>query len=247
MPLLNGFEMTREILKVNKHQPILIMSGYDDKSNLLRVLELNTEGFVQKPVDTDKLINKLEHISQKLSERENLCNLAYYDKLTNLPNIFLFEERAKQAISLAKRKHHNLAIFFIDIDNFKMVNDNFGHKEGDIVLKQIANDIKSITRKEDILSRRSGDEFLLLIEDVKDEKHLDILAEKIISACTQKIKKDGKSVDISCSIGIAIYPDDSDDLHQLIDFADKAMYIAKHKVEQRYTFYNTKINAKLTC
>lgn len=251
MPNMDGITMIEEIKQINKNQPIIYISAYDDKNNLLKAINMGCNGFIQKPINVRVLLDRLNEVTQKIVEErkklnaknkeiENLYNLAHYDFLTNIPNRFLFEIELKRAISMAKRNSEKVALFFIDLDNFKKVNDNFGHKTGDFVLKSIVENLNKIIRKEDILSRRSGDEFLLMTIGNIDEKILSKLADKIIKTCVQPLVYKNEQIFISCSIGISIYPDDADNFENLIINADKAMYEAKRRGKADYIFYNSK-------
>ncbi len=248
MPEMDGLTMIKRIRETNKNIPILIISAFDDKENLLEAINIGGNGFIQKPIDVDVLYKKLECIARNLQDKidaktlketqiNNLYNLAHYDGLTNIPNMFLFQERLQQAISRSKRDNFSLGLFFIDLDNFKNVNDTFGHKVGDMTLQRVVNNISSVIREEDVLSRRSGDEFLLLLEGIKNKSDLEVLANKIIKATTMKVTVEDKSVSISSSIGIAIYPKDAQTPEELIHKADLAMYNVKNSGKADFAFY----------
>ncbi len=249
MPNMDGLSMIKEIRKVDKNQPIIVISAFDSKNNLFKVANLSSSGFIPKPIDMDFLYERLQCIIENLQEKiklkklkekeiENLYKMAHYDTLTKIPNKYLFEITLDKAISKAKRDGSKLAIFFIDLDNFKSINDNYGHESGDIVLQTVSNNIKKIIRNEDILSRRSGDEFLLLVEGFDDIKNLKTLAKKIIEASSVPIKYHNANINISISIGISIYPDDTKKIKQLMHFADQAMYKAKKCGKCNYKFFN---------
>ncbi len=250
MPNMDGLSMIKEIRKQDKDQQIVIISAFDDRKNLLEAINLGGNGFISKPIDVDKLYEKLHCIAKKLQakidaqklkakEMENLYRLAHYDNLTKIPNKFLFEITLEQAISKAKRDGKQIALFFIDLDNFKSVNDTYGHKAGDIVLQTISRNIKEVIRSEDVLARRSGDEFLLLVEGVNSENDLNLLAKKIIKATSAPIKYLEKEINITVSVGISRFPLDTDVAEELIHFADIAMYEAKNSGKCNYIFYQT--------
>lgn len=248
MPNMDGLAMIKVLKDMDKNQPIIIISAYDDQENLLKAVNLGCSGFVQKPINIELLLEQLNTVAQKIKERreklkqkdkeiENLYKLAHFDFLTKIPNRYLFEIELKRALSMAKRNNSKLILFFIDLDNFKDINDNFGHEAGDFVLKSIVKNLNKITRKEDILARRSGDEFLLLTFGNSDKKMVSKLADKIIQTCLKPIIFKNKHISISCSIGISIYPDDAKNFEDLIRCADKAMYKAKKTGKSKYAFY----------
>jgi diguanylate cyclase (GGDEF)-like protein len=248
MPKMDGFSVIKEIRKLDKDQPIVVISAFDDKDNLLKAINMSSNGFVAKPIDIDFLYEKLTSIAQHLQEKkdlqerkaqemQNLYKLAHYDALTEIPNKFLFEITLEKAISKAKRDSGRLTLFFIDLDNFKGVNDTYGHKAGDVVLQSVTRNIKKVIRAEDTLARRSGDEFLLLIEGVNDKTILDKLAKKILEEASSSVEYMNKMIKITLSIGISRFPFDSDTKEDLIHFADIAMYKAKYSGKNSYVFF----------
>ncbi|TQV86494.1 bifunctional diguanylate cyclase/phosphodiesterase [Aliikangiella coralliicola] len=174
-------------------------------------------------------------------EEEKLQQAAHYDNLTGLPNRKNFYERLEHAIDLCSRKDTSLAILFIDLDNFKQVNDNRGHEAGDKVLQSVAQKMESCLRKEDSLARFGGDEFVLLVEDFGETTELSHIAEKILNA-VEKESYGHSHWAISASIGISIYPQDSLNAAQLMQYADKAMYKAKFEGKNKYLFFKSSLS-----
>jgi diguanylate cyclase (GGDEF)-like protein len=245
MPILDGLKMAKEIKDIDSQQPILIISSFDEKNNLLNAIEIMVDAFITKPIDMDILERKLKQVSKTLEHKremqtkiDTLHNLAHYDTLTNIPNRFLFDIKLDQAISKATRHNNNVALFFIDLDNFKNINDAYGHKMGDKILIHVANNIKKVIRQEDTLARIGGDEFSLIIEDVSDKNYIDILAKKILNSVSTPLKYDNKTIDISCSIGISIFPLNCSSKDELIDLADHAMYKAKRGGKKDFSYHS---------
>lgn len=188
------------------------------------------------------LEGKIQDRTQALEEMTNeLQILAYNDALTGLPNRVLLVDRLEQAIEKAKRHNIGLALFFIDLDKFKEVNDSFGHEVGDRVLKTVAKSLKSIIRKEDTLARLGGDEFTIIMEELIRPEDALILAEKILKVMKQPIHVDGLILYISCSIGISLYDKTVKDAHDFLKYADTAMYIAKEKGRNNFQFYSSEM------
>ncbi len=176
--------------------------------------------------------------------KKNLEYMATHDFLTGLPNRNLFNDRFHHSIAKAKRDDTKVGLVFIDLDDFKKVNDSLGHNLGDELLIAIAARIKSETRESDTLARVGGDEFLLLVEDLGSTNTLIALVEKIRNIIIEPIYIGEKEVVIGCSIGISVYPDDSQDPVQLMQFADMAMYKAKSNEKGHYCFFTEDLNKK---
>lgn len=248
MPFLDGLSMSKKIKKINDDTPIIIMSAFDDRKTLLNALNIGIDYFTPKPIDMDIVNERLEKIAKHLqnnidaenarkNELNNLRHMAHYDTLTEVPNRFLFNLKLDKALARAKRNKSSVALFFIDLDNFKGINDSYGHGGGDIVLKTVSKNIQNVIRKEDTLARISGDEFSVIIEDITDIQYIDHLAKKILKASSNKIEFNNKIINMSCSIGISKFPNDSMDKKELIHFADTAMYKAKNSGKATYEYY----------
>ncbi|RZI43982.1 diguanylate cyclase [Herbaspirillum sp. HC18] len=154
--------------------------------------------------------------------------LALYDSLTGLPNRKLLEERLHLALAIAKRHAMHAALLFIDLDKFKPVNDNFGHACGDLLLKEVARRLMGAMRESDTASRLGGDEFVVLLPEVEDEHDVAVVAHKILETLNRPYAIAGNAIDVSASIGAAIYPQDGRDGKALMRSADLAMYEAKN-------------------
>ncbi|MBE0438559.1 MAG: EAL domain-containing protein [Gammaproteobacteria bacterium] len=164
--------------------------------------------------------------------------MAQYDVLTNLPNRVLFADRFLQAMAHSNRNELMLGVCFLDLDNFKPINDRYGHKTGDQLLIQVAERIKKQIRDGDTVSRHGGDEFCLLLSDVRSIPHCEQMLERIHSTLAQSFIIDDTVINISASIGISLYPNDDADLDTLLRHADQAMYQAKLAGRNRYRIYN---------
>ncbi len=191
-------------------------------------------------------ITKLEQaktaaIQKELIEQKNMYNhQAHHDFLTGLPNRILFNDRLEQALKSAKRNNTKVALLFLDLDRFKDINDTLGHKIGDEILVSIANRLKYVVREEDTISRLGGDEFTIVIQDLKEIQDVSLLAQKIIDALQQAIILEEHALSITTSIGISIFPEDTQDMQSLIRFSDMAMYKAKEFGRNNYKFYASK-------
>ncbi|MBU2919068.1 EAL domain-containing protein [Psychrosphaera sp. F3M07] len=177
-------------------------------------------------------------ITRLKQSEQRLERLAHYDALTGLPNRLMLKSRLKHAIGLAKRQESKLAVLFIDLDKFKIVNDSLGHVAGDELLKQVANRMSDRMRQSDTVSRIGGDEFVLLVEGVAHLDDLILVAQDIINDINKPFMLSGENeVFIGTSIGISIFPNDAKDAENLVTFADAAMYRAKQNGRNTYSFY----------
>ena len=184
-------------------------------------------------------ITQKKEIEEQLKKQTELLNFqAYHDALTKLPNRVLFEDRLQQSITNAEKHREKLGLLFIDLDNFKQINDTLGHQYGDEVLKIVSKRLSSCIRKEDTLARLGGDEFTILIQDLKTSESVGKIAQKIIEILKPRIVLDNHELHISASIGISLYPKDSKSKNDLLKYADTAMYKAKDEGRNNYQFYS---------
>lgn len=154
---------------------------------------------------------------------------ALHDEVTGLPNLALFNDRLRNAIAQADRHGWRLAVMFIDLDDFKVINDTHGDDVGDLVLSTVAQRLKSQVRSGDTVSRRSGDEFLLLMLEAKDRDNAAAFAEKLLARLAEPCEVDEVRLSVSASVGISMYPEDGKSATELLKSADLAMYAAKRQ------------------
>jgi diguanylate cyclase (GGDEF)-like protein len=174
---------------------------------------------------------------QRVRAEENLQFVATHDVLTKLPNRYLFSQCLIQALSRAQRNNSMVSVMFLDLDRFKAINDTLGHEAGDEVLREVAARLARCVRKSDVVSRRGGDEFVLLIEDLADRAFLGPTAEKLLAELSRPFMLMERAYQLTASIGISIYPGDGGDADTLLKNADIAMYRAKEQSRNAYRFY----------
>jgi len=246
----SGLDMVKKIKAVDKNVPIIMMSAFDDKENLLASINLCTNGFVTKPIDMDLLYEQLHKVASYLQTQkridtqekekiEDLYKLAHYDTLTNVANRFLFNLELDKSIKQSKLDGSHFALFFIDLDHFKDINDTYGHEVGDLVLQSVVETISEHINPDDVLARRSGDEFLLILNNSPHSLYLEDLASDILNTLNVSTLHNGISIKISCSIGISMFPKSTEDKSELLRLADVAMYFAKNSGKNRYCFADT--------
>lgn len=192
-----------------------------------------------EPVVLDLRLNEVNHgpdrifvatmrdVTERKIQEEHIRFLATHDVLTGLPNRSFFLEQVTQSLSRAKRYENKVAILFLDLDRFKHVNDTYGHDAGDMLLREFAHRVRSLIRDEDMMARQGGDEFIVALAEVDDLEGAVVVAEKIQSETLKAFELGGRQLEIGVSIGIAIYPDDGDNIDALLKCADTQMYREK--------------------
>ncbi|HEX8784624.1 MAG TPA: diguanylate cyclase, partial [Telluria sp.] len=182
-------------------------------------------------------------IVERRQAEARVHHMAYHDALTGLPNRALLSERLDRAMLAAQRDGRKLALLFIDLDRFKTINDSLGHLTGDHLLKQVAQRLCRVVRASDTVARLGGDEFVVLVPGVDAIGECGLVGDKIIEALADPVEFEGRSLHISPSIGICLYPDDGADVESLMRKADAAMYQAKAAGRNNYQFYAERMNA----
>lgn len=188
------------------------------------------------------LVGTMLDITERKEAEEKLFFHAFHDALTGLPNRSLFMERLSQALAQAKRSGSLLAVAYLDLDRFKLVNDTLGHAVGDELLKAAADRLRSGLRESDTLARMGGDEFTLLLPGVPDARAVARACERILSALSQPFHVAGRELIVSASVGVALYPTDGDEAGLLLQRADRAMYRAKEAGKNCFRIYTPEMN-----
>jgi diguanylate cyclase (GGDEF)-like protein/PAS domain S-box-containing protein len=183
-------------------------------------------------------------ITDRKVAEERIQFLAYYDALTGLPNRTLLQDRLAKALAGASRRNDKVALLFLDLDGFKIINDSLGHSGGDLLLKQIADRLKRFSRDQDTVARLGGDEFLIVLSDVKDIPDAAVAAERLMDAMTGGFVVQGHPLSVSCSLGISIFPEHGVDGETLIKHADAAMYSAKDNGRNNIQLFTDQMNAQ---
>ncbi len=224
-------QIIKEAITQNKEVEYKVAKAADDLHQVNTELAKEVAERLVIETELSDMKNDLAEVRDDLSKsqakEEESRKIALHDALTGLPNRVLFEERLDQGLIQAKRHGWKLAVLFMDIDNFKSINDSHGHDLGDKVLRTVADRLKSATRREDTVSRWGGDEFVCLLSEFKQEADATLLAEMIVNRISKSFRFKGTVLSIKVSIGIAIYPEDGETADILFKNADTAMYKAK--------------------
>lgn len=185
-------------------------------------------------------------VTQRKKDEERIQYLATHDGLTGLPNRMLFGQLLHHAIQSAKRYRTKFALFFVDLDRFKIINDTLGHEAGDQLLQEIARRFRQTLRAMDVVARLGGDEFVILVEDIAEERDAALVARKVMAAATEPVLLQGDECRVTASVGISLYPKDGEDEQTLMKNADIAMYFAKEEGKNNFQFYARTIKSKAT-
>lgn len=200
------------------------------------------------------LLGAVQDVTQLKLAEEEIRLLAYYDGLTGLANRMLFLNRLDQEIAIAQRHNQKLALLYLDLDQFKKVNDTFGHHFGDLLLQSVSEVLQHCIRKTDtasrvqgdnletVIARLGGDEFTILLPDIRLPEHAGVVARRILKAINKTYFLEDQEISISTSIGISVFPDDGDEVNVLLKHADTAMYQAKNQGRNNFQFYVEELN-----
>jgi diguanylate cyclase (GGDEF)-like protein/PAS domain S-box-containing protein len=184
----------------------------------------------------------VQDVTERLNTERTIHYMAHHDALTGLPNRRLMQDRLHQAIMAARRKQRHVAVLFLDLDRFKVVNDSLGHDSGDFILKDIGRRLVHCVREVDTVSREGGDEFIIILPDLERPEHARTVADKILKEVARPVEIAGHEIHITPSIGISHYPNDATDVQQLLKQADSAMYQAKDAGRGTVRFFTSDLN-----
>ena len=188
------------------------------------------------------LEGSLIDVSARKTAEEKVQTLAYFDSLTELPNRTLLKDRLHKAVALAKRQKAKLGVLFLDLDRFKNINDSLGHSYGDLLLQELAHRLQTCAREQDTIARLGGDEFVIVLNSLKAPADAAVSAQRILEVATREFSIQGQALNMTCSIGISIFPDHGEDVEALIKNADVAMYSAKEAGRNTFRFFTEKMN-----
>ena len=182
--------------------------------------------------------------NDRRAAEDKLREMANYDRLTGLPNRSLFLDRLAQGLAKARRARQRVALLFIDVDRFKSINDSLGHHAGDLVLRSIGKRLLACVRASDTVARLGGDEFTVILENCQDAEFITMVCERILAAVVEPISLGQTDVNLTCSIGISLFPSDGEDGDMLLQNADSAMYKAKERGRNNYQFFTQDMHAR---
>ena len=243
MPGLDGFTTCQQ-LKDRGHidVPVIMLTGLDDDASVERAYEVGAIDYITKPIKWAVLKHRVRSIVKSVMAERKIQRLEYRDTLTQLPNRLLFVDRLEQAIVRAERHRESIALMVVDIDDFKLVNDSFGHEAGDKLIKAVADLLSRSMRRADTVARLGGDEFAIIIENIDGEDDAISIADNVTTILEHNVRLDDQETFTSASVGIAMFPDDGADAGTLLKNADTAMFRAKEQGRRCFQFYKPEMS-----
>jgi len=250
---IDGFECASRIRKLDNNDwiPIIFLSASVDDISIAKGIDAGGDDYLTKPFSEITLAAKIKAMQRISDMRQKLFDttrqlylLSSTDSLTGVYSRLQFDRSFKEIIGTADCYHHALALFFIDLDNFKNINDSFGHHIGDLLLVEVAKRLKSCTRSNDFIARLGGDEFAMILNEIENAEEARYVAQKIINTLDVDYNLESHNIRSACSIGIALYPAHATTQENLILNADIAMYHAKASGRNNYQLFTTELNDK---
>lgn len=269
MPELDGFAVCAQLRQLpdGAEVPVIMNTSLEDLHSIEKAYETGVNDFITKPINPTLLVYRVRHTLRTRRDmlelrraEKRIQQLAYYDEVTSLPNRSYLKENLQHTLARARRNKQLIAIYFLDLDQFKLVNDTLGHSAGDALLQQVARRLLTCVRSHDAVIRPSslqpsilndtvirlgGDEFVIVASDIQHSNDAANLAQRIIDILTPAFTVDGNEVFVTTSIGISLYPDNGEDLDVLLRNADAAMYHAKEQGRNGYRFFSNELNARI--
>ena len=262
MPGMDGYEVA-SFLSENeetKQVPIIFVTAMDRaKENTLKGYASGAVDFIYKPIDNTILLSKVniflrlwnlrntleEELAYGKEKEKQILYLSEHDELTTLPNRRTLHNELEKTINLASRSDTNFALLFLDLDGFKKINDTLGHEAGDAFLTFISKEFRKKIRNFDFVSRYGGDEFVIVLNHIKDKYTIVKKVEELIEAAASVFYWKKHEISISVSIGVALYPEHGEDYRLLVKNADSAMYLAKNAGKNRFRFFSDELNQQV--
>lgn len=237
MPKIDGITLTRELLKHYPGISVMVMTAFSAEFSEEDAINAGASDFITKPFSLSEFAARFSKMIRDIKQIDVLKDLAHLDVLTGLPNRKLFFDRLTQSIESANRYEHMLGLIFLDLDNFKSVNDTLGHDMGDILLKETALRLMDCVRGSDTVARMGGDEFTIILTKIIKPRGAAVVAQRIVESLSRKFLLGDNACSVSASVGISLYPSDGNDPTTLLKNADNAMYRVKQHGKNGYQFF----------
>jgi diguanylate cyclase (GGDEF)-like protein len=249
-----GMDLLRTAIKNGCRAPMILLTGQGNHELDIKAIKTGASDYlVKSEINADLLERSIRYSIERKRTEDDIYRMAYYDPLTGLPNRVLFQDRLKEAVKHLERSSNIFAVMFLDVDNFKRINDTFGHVVGDNLLKEVSSRLGHILRKSDSVARQhtdnffarlGGDEFTVLLSDIKFAEDASKVAQRINDSMSKPFILGDQELFVTVSTGIAICPDDGKDSDTLLKNADSAMYYAKNQGRNNYQYYMQSMNAR---
>jgi len=238
LPDSQGLDTFHRIKALAPDIPILILSGVVDEALAVEAVQHGAQDYLVKgSLDMESLNRAIRYSIERTRAQQHLTFLAHFDQLTGLPNRSLFFDRFAHAIKRARQSEHLVALLFVDLDHFKDINDSIGHHAGDMLLKHVADRLRTCVREGDTVSRMGGDEFSLVLDDIASIQQVSIVAKQILHNLAEPFLIENREIFTSASVGITVFPFDDNAAGTLLQHADIAMYQAKQQGGNAHQYY----------
>lgn len=253
----DGLWTAIRIRELDERVDIVVVTAYSDMDPAEishKVPPAGSMFYLQKPFHPHEILQLAGALGRRRQAEERIRQLAYYDSVTGLPNRSFFKERLAHSLSTARRHQHPVAVMFMDLDNFKRINDTLGHSFGDLLLVEVAKRLTIGLRATDSiamghrlhttdsLARFGGDEFTILLPEISKAEDAGLVAQRILDALVKPMQLAGHDINVSASIGIAVFPEDGQGAETLLKNADMAMYFAKQESGATFRFFTESLN-----
>ncbi len=246
LPDGSGLQCLDAIQAVDNEIPIVVLSGQDDEEFAVSILNKGAQDYLVKWEGQGRtILRSIRYAIQRKKSDIRLNYLAQYDPLTGIPNRQFFNDQLTRATARARRDGRKVTLLFLDLDEFKVVNDTLGHDTGDRLLKEVADRIRRTVRTGDVVARLGGDEFAVLLEGLSGPREVEAVATGLLDVVSRPYHIAERQLMITTSIGITMYPNDNADTQMLLKNADIAMYQAKENGKNNFTFFHQKMHADL--
>lgn len=246
LPDSQGLDTVRAVCRIAPNLPIIVLSGQTETTTATLAVQEGAQDYLLKGrIDGQLLARSIRYAIERKKKDIQLQQLASFDPLTKLANRTLFAQRFAQSIAMAKRHQWTMAVLFVDLDHFKLINDNLSHKVGDLVLQTVASRLTANLQANDIIARMGGDEFVVILQKINDALSAGKVAKRILDAIKAPMHIDEKTLFVTASTGISLYPHNAEEEATLLKDADMAMYWAKNAGGDTYKFYTVEMTNEL--
>lgn len=246
LPDASGLDCIDAIQAIDNEIPIVVLSGQDDEDFAVSILNKGAQDYLVKWEGQGRtILRSVRYAIERKRSELRLNYMAQFDALTGIPNRQYFNDQLTRATARARRDGRKVTLLFLDLDGFKVVNDTLGHDAGDRLLKEVASRIQRSVRTGDVVARLGGDEFAVLLEGLNGPLEVETMANSLLALISQPYHIADRQLDITTSIGITMYPNDSADTQMLLKNADIAMYQAKENGRNNVTFFTERMHAEL--
>jgi len=246
LPDGSGMTCVDAIQSVDPALPIVVLSGQDDEDFAISILNKGVQDYLVKWEGQGRsILRAVRYAIERKRSEIRLNYLAQYDPITGIPNRQYFNDQLTRATARARREGRKVALLFLDLDGFKVVNDTLGHEAGDCLLREVAARLRSSVRAGDVIARLGGDEFAVLLEGMNGPREVETIAKGLLKVISEPSHIEGRQVLVTTSIGITMYPNDHSDTQMLMKNADIAMYQAKEKGRNNFKFFTHSMHEEL--